>query len=99
MGGVPGTAQHFPGSAYYLRYKEGKRLRFECAGVDFSAAVVKQQRKRNLLRAVAEGVAVVPNPTAERVAVKESMTTYLDEVALASLAPITSVRMAGSSTI
>jgi hypothetical protein len=46
---------HFPDGAYYLRYKQGKRLVFEQVGSDLAAAQIQLLRRKNLLEAKALG--------------------------------------------
>jgi len=80
-GVLRGTPTNFGSScSYYLRFKTGRKLVYEYAGVDLAQAQAKLAKKRNLLRAVSEGVAILPVKESERVRLADAVAKYLDEV-------------------
>jgi len=76
-----GEARHFPHSSYYLRFKTGKKLIFEHVGNDLSVALIAQRKKKNLLEAVIEGNAILPEkPAGERIRLADAIAVYMGEV-------------------
>ena len=77
-----GEPTHFPTGAYYLRYKQGKKLVFENVGSELDVAQQQLRRKKNVLEAKALGNHVegaeIP---ANRLTLDEAIKSYLDDIA------------------
>ena len=73
---------HFPKGNYYLRYKRGKQLVFECVGSDLAVAQVQLRKKMNVLEALMLGNAVGESETpVSRVRLTTAISLYLDDIA------------------
>ena len=73
---------HFPAGKYYLRYKRGKQLVFECVGSDLAVAQVQLRKKMNVLEALMLGNAVGESETpVSRVRLSTAISLYLDDIA------------------
>jgi hypothetical protein len=62
---VNGTPEHHPEGVYFLRYVKNKKRVWEAVGNDAQIALDAKRRKERVLGAIAAGVTVVENDSAE----------------------------------